>query len=899
MRLISCHIEHFGKWSDQTFSFEDGCNVLCEDNGWGKSMLAAFIRTMFYGFAGGKLRDDLQNERKRYQPWQGGVCGGSLRFEAGGNVYELTRIFGAKEKEDKFELRDAQTNLRSEDYSENIGEELFGIDRASFCRTVFITQNDCQTEATDGVNAKLGNLSGERDDLMSFESVNQRLTDLINQQSPTRKTGELYRKRAELAALKDQVSYGPATDRDILAEQEQKDALEAEQSELKAVRSSLMQRQQALFVCKERLIKKKQYETLCHEEKEREEDLCRCRGRFPGELPDEAELTRYIGECSNLIAEKKAVEMFGMTEEDLSQLQQDKQLFSAGRPSDDVLAQKNEQADRYRQLRWERSSGRPTAEEERQLLRYEELLGPTIPDRSELRAVEEDWRLRASGMSVLITKNDYRHRMEAQAKAKAQEELQRQQTEKKNALFRALIGEGIAVIALIVGIVLWAGSEPGTTNWIAVSLFTVAVIVAVLGILGIRQTVAMKVEEDPVDEDAEIAALKSEIEVAEQMAAEVERNTEEYLKQWNREYREDRVLFELAKLSGEAEEYEKLREKADHYRESRIDERIGALQRELEEFVKTYHPEAEIAEETCDEWLETLKRERDRYNDLRERKRRHEEAQKKYRAHHARITEYISALGFKVQGDMPRQLQSIQTDLQQYRLRSEELEKAVAKREAFAAVNDLAEILRPVDMELLESEEKLAEQLEQTENRLEELRKLIHQKEDLLDELREKRDSISAAEEVLELRQEEYRELDKHHRMLKKTKELLEKAKTSFTARYTEPIMSGFGKYYQMLTGKEAVGCYLDADLKLTVSEQGLQREPKFFSEGWKDLLSICMRMALVDAMYREEKPVVIFDDPFVNLDREKTEAALKFMEEIGKEYQVIYFTCHESRTVG
>ena len=65
---------------------------------------------------------------------------------------------------------------------------------------------------------------------------------------------------------------------------------------------------------------------------------------------------------------------------------------------------------------------------------------------------------------------------------------------------------------------------------------------------------------------------------------------------------------------------------------------------------------------------------------------------------------------------------------------------------------------------------------------------------------------------------------------------------------------------------------------------------------GILHLLGICMRMALVDAMYREEKPMVVFDDPFVNLDREKTEAALKFLEEIGKEYQVIYFTCHESR---
>ena len=48
--------------------------------------------------------------------------------------------------------------------------------------------------------------------------------------------------------------------------------------------------------------------------------------------------------------------------------------------------------------------------------------------------------------------------------------------------------------------------------------------------------------------------------------------------------------------------------------------------------------------------------------------------------------------------------------------------------------------------------------------------------------------------------------------------------------------------------------------------------------------------------MYTQEKPVVIFDDPFVNLDGAKTEAALQFLAEIGKEYQVIYFTCHESR---
>ena len=50
MKLISCHIENFGKLSDVTINFEDGFNLFHEPNAWGKSTLAAFLRVMFYGF---------------------------------------------------------------------------------------------------------------------------------------------------------------------------------------------------------------------------------------------------------------------------------------------------------------------------------------------------------------------------------------------------------------------------------------------------------------------------------------------------------------------------------------------------------------------------------------------------------------------------------------------------------------------------------------------------------------------------------------------------------------------------------------------------------------------------------------------------------------------------------
>ena len=56
------------------------------------------------------------------------------------------------------------------------------------------------------------------------------------------------------------------------------------------------------------------------------------------------------------------------------------------------------------------------------------------------------------------------------------------------------------------------------------------------------------------------------------------------------------------------------------------------------------------------------------------------------------------------------------------------------------------------------------------------------------------------------------------------------------------------------------------------------------------------MRLSLVDALFGDEKPFLILDDPFVNLDENRTKGAMRFLTEIAKEYQVIYFTCHGSR---
>ena len=75
-----------------------------------------------------------------------------------------------------------------------------------------------------------------------------------------------------------------------------------------------------------------------------------------------------------------------------------------------------------------------------------------------------------------------------------------------------------------------------------------------------------------------------------------------------------------------------------------------------------------------------------------------------------------------------------------------------------------------------------------------------------------------------------------------------------------------------------------------------MQKEIKAFSAGYKDLIYICMRFSLIDALFSGEVPFVVLDDPFVNLDESKTSKALEILQEFTKKYQVIYFSCNSSR---
>lgn len=157
-----------------------------------------------------------------------------------------------------------------------------------------------------------------------------------------------------------------------------------------------------------------------------------------------------------------------------------------------------------------------------------------------------------------------------------------------------------------------------------------------------------------------------------------------------------------------------------------------------------------------------------------------------------------------------------------------------------------------------------------------------------LDEIPAKTDEIS----VLTARiREENRQAD----LLDAAMQFLAEAKDSLSARYSGPILRKLSHYVNKLSEAEN-RLYLDTDLNVEISRSEQRRSLQYFSAGQKDTVMICLRLALIDSLFRNEKPFLILDDPFVNLDDRHIRKALDLLQTLSSENQIIYMTCSSAR---
>jgi DNA repair exonuclease SbcCD ATPase subunit len=201
------------------------------------------------------------------------------------------------------------------------------------------------------------------------------------------------------------------------------------------------------------------------------------------------------------------------------------------------------------------------------------------------------------------------------------------------------------------------------------------------------------------------------------------------------------------------------------------------------------------------------------------------------------------------------------------------------------SVDDLQQQQKTLDEQIMELNKQILQERDNLSTALEEVERLT---------------DVSEQIERLEVQEKEYK---KSAELLTKTEDFLQKARESFQAKYMQPLQNGLHKYLGLIDGPTGTHSgysiedfELDMDLNIKLSYSGSTKGAEYLSQGYQDVVALCSRLALVDVLYPDEKPILILDDPFTNLDDKKIKESLKLLNKIAEERQTVYFTCHDSR---
>ena len=240
MKLLSCHIENFGKLSNFNYNFNSKLNVINEENGFGKTTFADFIKAMFYGLET-KKNTKVLIDRKKYEPWQGGSFGGSIEFETNNRKYKVERFFGKKEAEDSIKIFDLSTNLETNDFTCNVGEEIFKLNKEAFERSTFISGQQIETSMNDSINAKLGNILENENDINTSDDAIKVLDEAIKNYKKTGDRGEINQKKLYKINLEKKLEQSKIDENSLNLRKEKYESINRNLNEKKKLEESYRQ----------------------------------------------------------------------------------------------------------------------------------------------------------------------------------------------------------------------------------------------------------------------------------------------------------------------------------------------------------------------------------------------------------------------------------------------------------------------------------------------------------------------------------------------------------------------------------------------------------------------------------------------------------------------------------
>lgn len=204
-----------------------------------------------------------------------------------------------------------------------------------------------------------------------------------------------------------------------------------------------------------------------------------------------------------------------------------------------------------------------------------------------------------------------------------------------------------------------------------------------------------------------------------------------------------------------------------------------------------------------------------------------------------------------------------------------EIQKSFSRIQTMRELNEQMSLLNKENRELLLDIQELGQRLE---------------------ELQEAREDLVTKEERLDALKTELEQLKQEYRLTGITARCLAEAKDSFSAKFMDTIQRAFLRYYAEIDTEQKEDLYIDSGYRICAMGGGLPRTEEVLSSGYRALANLCLRLALLDAMYEKERPCIILDDPFIEFDDEKYDRAVSLLKMISDRYQILYISCREKR---
>lgn len=852
MKLISCYIENYGAIEKKEYFFEGEITAFCQENGYGKSTLASFIKAMFYGLKGYKDGSTEFCDREHFYPFNGGKFGGNLTFSKDGKTYKIERYFG--EKTTRGDTLKVYCNGEvTEELGEDIGKTVFGVDEKSFLRTLFIGSEEIEIESTSSINAKLGSFLQGMDEEVGFDNALKKLDEARKNyqadrrsKNPTEMIPSLER---ELEEIRSDMDNAKTIQRGLEYKYTRAEQLKGE---IEALNGKIVEAQEE----NERRKAFEHYDSLAQGIAEKEKRAQETLGRYPMGLPAEEETLAIKNTLAKRRERLAVAESIEFSPKDAERLARLEGCFSGGEPTEEDILKVRCDVEDYGKTQTEMRVIDEKAPTEREKLLLQKFLHGHPKDTE------------ISEFSAEITTYKEKKKEQEETPFELVSQLPKQNVSKLFPLLTLLAG--LCCFSSVVGF--WRDN------------IILAISLLALGVAIIFSVVILAFKRIPKMVDVRgMAASNMEKQRKEMQLRDLEYGIKAKLTRYG--YHSDNgVVYDFAQLQKDVEEYSQYiaLEQERKERFGNLQAQLQAITNRLTAFFRAYG----LSGEDYTALLSNLQSMIGEYRSLRERKVAYETRKKALDCELEEADLKIEAYKRKY-GFTELCVEDILEDCRLYHRLCVEIEKEKTQAATYKEKEKLAE--KPTgereDLSLLQA------QLTEKQNERSKLEREIQADEMEAEKVYDLETKLSDGEERL-------KEYKQRHKLLKAAKEFLELADGNLKDKYVKPIKDEFLRYAELLEKTLGERVVMTKNFEIRFERDGAERSEKHLSAGQRSICALCFRLALIKNMYKENLPFLVLDDPFVALDERHMDKVKALLKELSKEMQMVYFTCHESRIV-